>query len=310
VVVFAAGAASTAALPDDARLQATNLRWMWVASALATFTVGWVLWCLGKDYVRSFAARVPPALLVAATILGGVVVHGMRPGDERDAPAFRPLARLDHEVLAPLGRQVYRVQFSGGAAGTTVGPAVVAALMARGSWPLVELDDVTGQAYPADLRYHGQAAAGTILVATDPPTDPAFALLGQLSYRSNGDAAELHALERRVRAQLRARGPLRAGPGWRSSEPSGPLTQADLQAAADSPALGLFLLNGWLRADGVDPIDALRLEQSIRIGRLSNDAVLPRVPVFVTPFGGAMPMSRHHPAAVGLHAGGVARTME
>ncbi|HEY4377702.1 MAG TPA: hypothetical protein VGM93_11110 [Acidimicrobiales bacterium] len=278
LVVFGAGAASTVALPEGARLQATNLRWMWIASAMAVFTAGWAAWSLLRVRLSLPSKQACTALLAISAVTAVVTVHGTRTNDERDFPTFAPLGRFG-SPFEGLGGSRYRVDFSGVGPTTTIGPAIVANLVDHGVHPLVEAAAGVADGYEPYLRYHDQSTAGTIWVTNGPAPGPYAQLIGRFTYRPLATQDEMRNLAGVLRGSLASGAKLTILPAAPSPPAHGSALAPPPNAATatHSPDLGRWLLEGTVRIDGANALVVGRLEQ------LAGPAGQDKVSIYLDP---------------------------
>ena len=168
LVAAIAGAYSSVKLPVGAGIQASNLRWMWTASAFVWVTLAWLVWQALKPAWRHFLDVPAVALcglalaLAASGVVGSVDLQTDRDG--RIAPDTTALIERVKQML-PKGR--YRVTFAGGSVVVTVGPALVHALDYRGDILRIDGGPVS-RAYAEHRMYEkGDKVDGTLLVSAE-----------------------------------------------------------------------------------------------------------------------------------------------
>ena len=128
---------SASKLPSAATVKAANLRWMWTGGALV-----WLVLVLavaelaGRRWRRADVFSAVACLAVLASV-AGVASFWMAP--PRDDAAFDAIAHLRVDTRGELPKGRYVVRYEGNEALLTLGPAIVADLIAEGYDAKVDL---------------------------------------------------------------------------------------------------------------------------------------------------------------------------
>ncbi|MCU1452084.1 MAG: hypothetical protein JWN46_230 [Acidimicrobiales bacterium] len=263
-VALLGGMASAASLPTAGELQATNLRWMWMASLCVYLAVAWMGWqLLAKRHRRRWQRPVTQVLIGLACLAAVLVPLDTKSTDVRDSAVFQQLPRLIRDVRANVPKGSYRIAMNGQSSLLQVGPAVVAGLVTSGYHPYVQT--VADVAYRSHLTYSGQHVNGTLSIVSSLTAPPQHdgKLVGHIRFVTRDIASERDALLARLVRTLPARGGLEitsTGVQALAKQAKGSEVLLDLDRLARSQLLPNALAHHWVQTVGsVDFLAAARL---------------------------------------------------